>query len=887
MAYLLLGAQHLWAQNIMAQGGTVTAQYTSTTYVAGTPNSPATEDYTKVTDGDVGTKYLLFCWPAAGAWIQWECNTPAIAGQYSLTSGADAPERDPKEWTLEGSNDASGWILLDTRTAETFADRSMTKTYTITNTTAYRYYRLTITAIANPAQGTDPWYPLFQLAEWTLLEGVKPEMPTNLTATVESGHDITLSWADNSSVESGFAVERSSNGTDFSVVDMVAPNTTIFFDTDLTHNTTYYYRVYAFNAYGNSTATDVVSATTLNVTGHFYDLTDDGGTFSAQFENTTNSAESSGKLVDNNYGTKYLLFFSQQTPNTPPADYWFQYQSVYGNVVDVYKYTLVTANDAPNRDPKDWTFEGSNNGTSWTVLDTRTNISTPLRNTPYSYRLASTARYKYYRIHVTNNNGSTSIAGQIAEWQIWAIDPNEPLWPENLTATATSFSEVNLSWQDKSGNETGFVVERSTDGQYFAVVKTLPANTTSYADKSLTPLVTYYYRVKATGAISNSSYSNVASVTTPYDMNLPLWPTSLTATTISDQEITLSWVDNSDNETGFEIQRSLNGTSYLAIDTVGANVTTFTNSNLMLGTQYYYRVAGINSHGKSPFSNVATSVTTGSNQPPTINAVGNIETCVTSASTIPLTGITCGPESGQKVTLAVVSDNAALFDQLMVSSVGNGEAILTYQIKAKTAGTATVTVTAKDDGGTNNGGNDTYSVNFTITASPLNVAITSDQGELVPRGSIVNLTATGGEFYEWADGPGIQSGKNLATLTIHPMYSYTYLVKTTTSEGCTGDASITIQLNADYNVEPVNILTPNGDGRNDVWVIWNINIYKGSEVKVFDMRGIEVFRMKDYNNSWNGTYKGTPLSQGTYPYVIDLGSGFAPIKGVLTIIHEK
>jgi gliding motility-associated-like protein len=431
------------------------------------------------------------------------------------------------------------------------------------------------------------------------------------------------------------------------------------------------------------------------------------------------------------------------------------------------------------------------------------------------------------------------------------------------------------------------VVERSTDGQYFTVVKTLPANTTSYADKSLTPLVTYYYRVKATGTISNSSYSNVASVTTPYDMNLPLWPTSLTATTISDQEITLSWVDNSDNETGFEIQRSLNGTSYIAIDTVEASITTFTDGNLMLGTQYYYRVAGINSHGKSPFSNVATSVTTGSNQPPTINAVGNIETCVTSASTIPLTGITCGPERGQKVTLAVVSDNAALFDQLMVSSVANGEAILTYQIKAKTAGTANVTVTAKDDGGTNNGGNDTYSVSFTITASPLNVAITSDQGELVPRGSIVNLTATGGEFYEWAEGPGIQGSKNLATLTIHPMYSYTYQVKTTTSEGCTGDASITIQLNADYNVEPVNILTPNGDGRNDVWVIWNINIYKGSEVKVFDMRGIEVFRMKDYDNSWNGSYKGTPLSQGTYPYVIDLGSGFAPIKGVLTIIHEK
>jgi hypothetical protein len=95
--------------------------------------------------------------------------------------------------------------------------------------------------------------------------------------------------------------------------------------------------------------------------------------------------------------------------------------------------------------------------------------------------------------------------------------------PTNLTAEAKSKSQIDLTWQDKAANETNFLVERSlTPDINFTVIATLPANSTSYADKGLTAKTTYYYRVKATNATDASDYSAEASATTPDEVtNVP------------------------------------------------------------------------------------------------------------------------------------------------------------------------------------------------------------------------------------------------------------------------------------------------------------------------------------------------------------------------------
>jgi len=90
-----------------------------------------------------------------------------------------------------------------------------------------------------------------------------PAAPSNLSAAAVSGSQINLSWADNSNNEDGFKIERSPNGSSSWIeVGAVNANVTAFQDTGLACNTTYYYRVYAHNAAGNSGYSNVALATT-------------------------------------------------------------------------------------------------------------------------------------------------------------------------------------------------------------------------------------------------------------------------------------------------------------------------------------------------------------------------------------------------------------------------------------------------------------------------------------------------------------------------------------------------------------------------------------------------------------------------------------------------
>ena len=90
----------------------------------------------------------------------------------------------------------------------------------------------------------------------------------------------------------------------------------------------------------------------------------------------------------------------------------------------------------------------------------------------------------------------------------------------------------------------------------------------------------------------------------------PSAPSSLTATAISSSQIDLSWTDNSNNETGFKIERKTgSGGTYAQIDTVSASATTYSNTGLSEETTYYYRVRAYNSSGNSAYSNESSSTT--------------------------------------------------------------------------------------------------------------------------------------------------------------------------------------------------------------------------------------------------------------------------------------
>ncbi len=92
--------------------------------------------------------------------------------------------------------------------------------------------------------------------------------------------------------------------------------------------------------------------------------------------------------------------------------------------------------------------------------------------------------------------------------------PSAPSAPSALRATAVADSQIDLSWIDTVTNESGFQIERSSNGATFYPVATLPANTTSFSDSPLFATTTYWYRVRAFNNGGNSLYCAVAKATT-------------------------------------------------------------------------------------------------------------------------------------------------------------------------------------------------------------------------------------------------------------------------------------------------------------------------------------------------------------------------------------
>ncbi|MCY1533235.1 hypothetical protein D9M68_685530 [compost metagenome] len=87
--------------------------------------------------------------------------------------------------------------------------------------------------------------------------------------------------------------------------------------------------------------------------------------------------------------------------------------------------------------------------------------------------------------------------------------------------------------------------------------------------------------------------------------------------------------------------------------------------------------------------------------------------------------------------------------------------------------------------------------------------------------------------------------------------------------------------------KPTNIMSPNGDGVNDTWVVENIELYPNNSVRIVDRGGRLVYSKKNYDNSWDATLRGVPLAEGTYYYVIDFGDGKTIKKGFVTILRKN
>ena len=139
----------------------VTEKATISVNIENSSGAAGQEGSRKAIDNDFTTKFLINPY-RSDLYMQLSFPAAQQVASYTLTSGGDAPGRDPKDWKLSGSMDGSTWVELDVRTGESFSGRNLTKTYNFPNITPYNHYRLSISAVSS---GT-----LFQLSEWRVIE---------------------------------------------------------------------------------------------------------------------------------------------------------------------------------------------------------------------------------------------------------------------------------------------------------------------------------------------------------------------------------------------------------------------------------------------------------------------------------------------------------------------------------------------------------------------------------------------------------------------------------------------------------------------------------------------------------------------------------------------
>lgn len=190
-----------------------------------------------------------------------------------------------------------------------------------------------------------------------------------------------------------------------------------------------------------------------------------------------------------------------------------------------------------------------------------------------------------------------------------------PASPTNFFATTTSPNSVVLTWDDRSGNELGFEIYRTTTpGSSYKLLTIRPANSSpnpqTYTDNTVVANTIYYYRMRAVNSSGGSAYTPEISVSTTVDNAAPIAPI-LSLVSASRTEINLSWTGSTDNVAVYEYDVYQNG---VLIATVPAATTTYKATGLVAFSTYNYVVRARDlANNTSPQSNqiIASAINSG------------------------------------------------------------------------------------------------------------------------------------------------------------------------------------------------------------------------------------------------------------------------------------
>jgi fibronectin type 3 domain-containing protein len=461
-------------------------------------------------------------------------------------------------------------------------------------------------------QWAGPGFKRQTISTAALLSGIStPQAPGGLVAQTGSATTINLAWQPDAA-DTSYKLQRSDDGVSFTTIATLDDAVTAYTDSALPSATAFTYRIVGSNAAGDSAPSGAVVASTaalgpndptsfaasvtgsLHVSLHWADSagdqqgfilrrSQDGGAFAdvatlgASATAYTDAAAPSGHEY-----TYQLVAFNASGNSSPVAAPVALPPAAPSNLnlsVDSGSSITLTWSD-PAADATGFIVYRSDNGGPFALIHS---LGAPgaAGNLPlitYSDTAVTSGNAYVYAVYATADAMTSAAA-----FTQGAIPPTAPT---GLSATPVAGPGALLHWTDNSSNETGFLIDRSTDGgSTWNLVTTVGANVTVFADATALGMANYVYRVRAASAhaLSTGSQANVSiPLAAPVGVSAHAWSASV---------IEVDWTDDNAAETGYLIERSPNGSSgWSTVATTAANANSYLDTSVSASVSYFYRI---------------------------------------------------------------------------------------------------------------------------------------------------------------------------------------------------------------------------------------------------------------------------------------------------------
>ena len=330
------------SEQVSVSSAKATDDHTSAISSSGTVTRSGTHDTSldgwKMFDGLAATEWAA-PYSFNNMWVSYQFSAAEIVREYDITASPGTPAKTPDSWDIEGSNNGSTWVTVDTITNESAWSAGEKRRYVVSSPGSYIHYKYT----ATHGETGDPY-----VAELEYFGESGSSINTLKTTTPIANGDNLVIVKDNDSVN-----------------EIVASSVSTI---DVNETTTY-------------------------------------------IPEMTSSVLPAGQVY---WSTQGLNGYDEAWGafNSDSGSFW---RTVFGTVVGyitykhteaktVYKYAI-TGHSQLTATPKNFTLQGSNNNSSWTTLDTRTNETAWSSGEKRAYTVSSPASYLYYKLDVTLNNG--------------------------------------------------------------------------------------------------------------------------------------------------------------------------------------------------------------------------------------------------------------------------------------------------------------------------------------------------------------------------------------------------------------------------------------------------------------------------------------------------